>query len=278
MIIREVINCVKKNHPPLSRPDTVDVVKFGDEEKECTGVAVTCFASAEVIRQAAALGDNLIIVHEPLFYNHRDDVDWLADNEIYREKIKLLEDTGIVIWRDHDHIHGGLPMKEGKPYMDGIFYGLMQELGWEAYLHKYKNMPLIYHIPETTGGALAEMLCETLNLTGLRVVGDLETKVKTVFFCEHIFGGGNGDNEIISLCESEEIDALIPLEIVDWTLSSYVRDSVQLGRPRVLLEMGHFNVEELGMKYMTRWLPEQLGGSIPVHYIQSGDSFSYLKK
>lgn len=278
MKISEVISCVKSNHPPLSRPDTVDVVKFGDEEKECTGVAITCFASADVIRQAAALGTNLVIVHEPIFYNDRDHVDWLAGNEIYREKVRLLEETGIVVWRDHDHIHGGRPMKEGKPYMDGIFYGLMQELGWESYLHKYENMPLIYHIPETTGRGLAEFFCKTLNLSGLRVVGDINTKVKNVFFCEHINGHGEMDNEIISLCESEEIDALIPLEIVDWTLSSYVRDSVQLGRPRVMLEMGHFNFEELGMKYMTRWLPEKLGGNIPVHYIQSGDSFSYFQK
>ena len=275
MKIREVIETIVENHPPLSRPDTVDVVKFGDPEKECTGVGITCFASSDTIRRAAELGVNLLVVHEPLFFNDRDNTDWLGNDPVFKAKKKLLDETGIVIWRDHDHIHGGRPMKEGKPYMDGIFYGIMQELGWSEYLYKYPNMPLIYHIPETTGRELGNMLVKKLNLNGMRIVGDLDTKVRNVFICEHVMGR-EMDYELMQITESEEIDALIPLEIVDWSLSEYVRDSCQLGRPRILLEMGHFNFEELGMKYITRWLPEKLGGTIPVYYIQSGDGFGYV--
>ena len=202
-------------------------------------------------------------------------MDWLKGDPVYKAKTALLDETGVVIWRDHDHIHGGRPMKGGKPYMDGIFYGIMQELGWESYLHKYDNMPLIYHIPETTGRELAAMFQKKLNLNGVRVVGDPDTVVRNVFICEHV-NGRDMDQELIDITRDEEIDALIPLEIVDWTLSEYVRDSCQLGRPRVLLEMGHFNFEELGMRYMTEWIPEIVGPDVPVHYIQSGDGFQYL--
>lgn len=275
MKISEVINEIVARHPPMERPDTVDVVKYGDPEKECTGVAVTCYAASNVIRKAAELGVNLIVVHEPTFFNDRDHVDWLENDPVYKAKTALLDETGIVIWRDHDHIHGGRPMKGGKPYMDGIFYGIMQELGWEKYLLKYDNMPLIYHIPETTGRELAAMFRKKLNLNGVRVVGDPDTVVRNVFICEHV-NGHDRDQELIDITRDEKIDALIPLEIVDWTLSEYVRDSCQLGRPRVLLEMGHFNFEELGMRYMTEWIPEIVGSDIPVHYIQSGDSFQYL--
>lgn len=275
MKICEVIDVIKSQHPPLSRQDTVDVVKYGDAEKECTGVVITCYATSDVIRKAAQLGANLIVVHEPIFFNDRDEVDWLKGDPIYAAKCALLDETGVVVWRDHDHIHGGRPMKEGKPYMDGIFYGIMQELAWEKYLHKYPNMPLIYHIPETTGRELAQMFIEKLNLNGIRIVGDPDTKVKKVFICEHV-NGRQMDFELMQITNSEEIDALIPLEVVDWSLSEYVRDSEQLGRPRVMLEMGHFNFEELGMKHMARWLPELLGGEIPVHYVQSGDGFGYI--
>lgn len=176
----------------------------------------------------------------------------LESNPVYAAKCALLDETGVVVWRDHDHIHGGCPMKEGKPYMDGIFYGIMQELGWEKYLHKYPNMPLIYHIPETTGRELARMSIEKLHLNGMRIVGDPDTEVKNVFICEHV-NGRPMDYELMQITNSEDIDALIPLEVVDWYVSEYVRDGVQLGRPRVMLEMGHFNFEELGMRYMTRW-------------------------
>ena len=274
MKISEVIDQIIARHPPV-RPDTVDVVKYGDPDKECTGVAVTCYASVPVIRQCARLGVNLLIVHEPTFYSDRDETDYLADDPIYKAKTALLDETGLVIFRDHDRIHGGPPMKEGKPHMDGMFYGIMQELGWEPYLHKYPNMPLIYHIPETTGQGLAAMFMEKMSLNGMRVVGDPDTVVRNVFICEHVFGDDR-DRELIQITEAEDIDALISLEVVDWTLSEYVRDSAALGRPRVLLEMGHFNFEELGMGHMTSWLPEIVGPDIPVHFLPSGDSFQYI--
>ena len=276
MKISEIIEHLIARHPPAAA-DTVDVVKYGDAAKECTGVAVTCYASVPVIRECARLGVNLLIVHEPTFYNGQDDVAWLADDPIFKAKTALLDETGIVIFRDHDRIHGGPPMDYGQQHMDGIFYGLMRELGWDDYLHLYPNKPLIYHIPETTGRALAAALMEKLNLSGVRVVGDADTVVRNVFFCEHVWGDER-DRKLIEITEAEDIDAIIPLEIVDWTLSEYVRDSAALGRPRVLLEMGHFNFEELGMKHMTRWLPEIVGADTPVYFLPSGDSFQYITR
>ena len=32
------------------------------------------------------------------------------------------------------------------------------------------------------------------------------------------------------------------------------------------------------MKHMLTWLPKLLGGTVPVHYVQSGDGFMYLKR
>jgi putative NIF3 family GTP cyclohydrolase 1 type 2 len=283
MKINEIVKKLNQFHPPVENPHTSDVFKYGDPEAECTGIAVTCFASADVIQQAKALDANFIICHEPVFYEHKDDMQWLADDEVFMAKKKLLDETGIVIWRDHDSIHGGRPMKAGKPYMDGIFYGIMMELGWKDYLVKYDNMPLIYKIPKTTGRQLAEFFKKTFNLSGMRFVGDLDTEIQNVFLCEHIFGNPPRpnqneapDSEIIRIVREEHIDALVPLEIIDWTLSEYIRDATQLGFPKLILEMGHFNVEELGMKFMVQWLPTAIGDEVPIHYVQSGDSFGYI--
>ncbi|MCC8066499.1 MAG: Nif3-like dinuclear metal center hexameric protein [Clostridiales bacterium] len=281
MKIKEIIQKLEAFHPPLEETMTCDLVKIGDASRECTGIVVTCFASTDVIRKAVEENANLIICHEPLFYSHEDTTEWLEGNPVYEEKKKLLEDNQIVVYRDHDHIHGG----HSGQNTDGIFYGIMKELGWEDYCIGDKKKPLLYEIPQTTVPELARFLMEKLNLTGIRVVGSYDTVVRKVFFCEHVQGArpfGNRteipDNEAIKTVCKEQVDVLIPFEIIDWTLSAYIRDSCMENMPKTILEMGHFNVEELGMRHMLQYLPRVIGTDTPVKYIQSGDSFSYITK
>ena len=44
--------------------------------------------------------------------------------------------------------------------------------------------------------------------------------------------------------------------------------------PKLLLEMGHFNCEQLGMKYMVKWLEELLVNQ-RVLFLQCDDVFNY---
>ena len=56
----------------------------------------------------------------------------------------------------------------------------------------------------------------------------------------------------------------------------YIRDSAELGIPKALILLGHFNTEEPGMKFMAEtWLPKVVG-DLPVHFVQSGDGFQYI--
>ena len=180
----------------------------------------------------------------------------------------------IVVWRDHDHIHGGKPSDEAE---DGIYFGIMKELGWEPYLIGPKNKPLLYKIPETDATELGRILTEKLNLTGMRIVGDPHTKVSKVYIWQHIKerDWNGSERRKLLMLDKEEIDAIIPLEMIDWTVCAYIRDSSQLGRARVMFNPGHFNFEEIGMKYMLSYLPS-LVGDTPIHFVQSGDSFGYI--
>lgn len=274
MIISEIINALTAFHPQVDESRTCDTLKWGNAEQECTGIVVSCFASAEVIREAARLGANFIITHEPTFWTHEDETDWLADSEVFKAKRELLNEHGIVIWRDHDRIHGGKPSNNPE-YMDGIFYGIMKELEWEEYKLDYPNKPLLFRIPETDAESLGRFLVEKLNLRGLRILGDRTTKVSTVFFCEHIRDHDWKEKEKISRVEAEHIDALIPFEMIDWSLAAFVRDSSMLGFPKVMYNVGHFNMEELGMKFMAKWLPKVVG-DVPVHHVFSGDAYDYI--
>ena len=56
-----------------------------------------------------------------------------------------------------------------------------------------------------------------------------------------------------------------------------MRDGMMLGDSKAILAVGHFNVEEPGMKYMLRWLPEALGTeAVPSWFVQSGDMNTFL--
>ncbi len=281
MTIQKVIDRLKQYHPQVNEEFTCDRFKTGDPDVECSGIIITTVVTMEVIKETIAKGANLIICHEPLFYSNADETDWLKDNAVFQEKKALLDGHGIAVWRDHDHMHGGKPspMPVNK---DMIFYGIMKTLGWEKYLIGNEKKPLSYEIPETTVGELAGQLIEKLNLKGARVVGDMDAKIRRVFLCEHVtganWGGHDKDSECIEKIEQNGYEVMLPLEIVDWTLTSYVRDAAQQGRPKALIEIGHFNLEEAGMKYMTQWLPEAIGIKIPVAFVQSGDGFSYISR
>lgn len=277
MKIKEVIEKLEQFHHPVNPEHTCDVFKCGDPEQECTGIAVTCFATVNVIKQAAEQGLNLIIVHEPTFYTHDDKTDWLEGSPVFEAKKKLIDDAGIVIWRDHDHMHSDF--KGEFPDPDYIFRGIMNVLGWEEYLVESERKPLLYKIPETTVRGLVDELTLKLNLNGARIIGDPDGKVSKVFIAEHISARGDQDCQKILRSEKEEFDVMIPLETIDWTILEYITDSTQLGRSRAVISMGHFNFEEPGMKYMAEsWLPEVVGTELPIKFIQSGDIYSYIAK
>ena len=125
MKIREVVEIILAYHPNLPGYKGCDDYKCGDPEAECTGVVTALTPNISVIRKAIELGANLIVVHEPTFYTSADEAGWFEpfENSVYEEKQKLLNDHGIVVWRDHDHMHANRP--------DSIFTGVLKYLGWE---------------------------------------------------------------------------------------------------------------------------------------------------
>src|SRR6187401_83865 len=86
---REVIERIKTHVNVPWSEQTVDTFKAGDPDTPVTGVAVTMMATFDVIRRAAAAGQNLVITHEPTFYGHQDDVTALEQEQdaVYKAKI-----------------------------------------------------------------------------------------------------------------------------------------------------------------------------------------------
>lgn len=149
---------------------TVDTFKAGDPNTPATGIAVTMMATLDVLQRAAANGQNLIITHEPMFFNHYDDKpEGMDENDaVWTEKRAFIEQHKLIIWRLHDHWHMRKP--------DGIQEGMTPALGWEKYQNP-ENQNL-YTLPETTPEKLATDVAKRLDTPVVRVVGNPEMKVK----------------------------------------------------------------------------------------------------
>lgn len=81
---REVVQRIQDHVGVPWQKETVDTFKVCDPDIKVTGIAVTMMATFDVLQRAAASGANLIITHEPTFYNHLDDF-----NEIHKKRTTL---------------------------------------------------------------------------------------------------------------------------------------------------------------------------------------------
>lgn len=279
MKINEVIKEIKAScrgvefGKPIDPVTTRDQILFGDGENECTGITVTCFANINVINAAIANGTNLIISHESLFWNHGDHTDWLKDNTAFQKKEKALREAGITVWRFHDYIHSGISIGNGD-YSDGIFYGLMREMGWQRFMIARKEKPLLYRFAPISARDLAAKIMEVGKFNGVKVIGNPDTVITKLFIAEHIME--RNDNEKIVKINDEDIDAIMTLELIDWTVAEYMRDASLLGENKVILDFGHFNTEELGMRYLVTYLPTVLSEKLPVYFSAQADMYNYL--
>ena len=275
---KEVIQTIISHHynewlgREIQPETTRDKILWGDGEEECTGIVTTIYASVEVIRRAVEVGANLIICHESLFWNHGDHTDWLEDFDTFQQKRQLLTDNHITVWRDHDYIHAGMDWKGHR--VDGIFYGLLTQLGWAEYVQGNVIFPICLEIPRIKTSELAAMLMERMGLNGVKCIGDADGYSQHIYIPQHIMGR---DNDKIEKMETEDIDTVIAMECIDYTLGIYTRDAAMLGKNRRILAVGHFNLEEPGMKWFGEtWLPTILPQELPVRFISAGDMFRYF--
>jgi len=250
---------------PAEPPDaTVDRILFGSPQAEVTGIAVTFLASQSVLEQAAALGANFVISHEGIFYSHHAGGDHLNGDPVFLAKRKWIEQSGIVVYRLHDHIHRCRP--------DGITAGLVKALEWESYVREVRPESSIVRLPELSLRELAAHVKDKLGLAALRVVGDLSMPCSRVGL---LAGYRGGAATAIPLLGREDVDAVIAGEGPEWETPEYVRDAMRQGRKKALVLIGHAASEEPGMRALAVKLREALP-DIPVRFIADRPVFQIV--
>ncbi|MCC7164722.1 MAG: Nif3-like dinuclear metal center hexameric protein [Anaerolineae bacterium] len=260
MTIHQAIDTILADIPGAPFAETVDTFKVGDTSRELSGIIVCFLATARVIEHAAKIGANLIITHEPLFYNHLDETDWLENDAVFRSKQALLAKHQLVVWRFHDYLHSIPP--------DSTVVGLMNELGWQPDTSADKLA--FTNIPPTSLGELAKMVQARLGLRTIRLVGSLNLSCRRVAVLP---GFPPARWQIGAL--NAGADVLIAGEIHEWETSEYVRDANALGHHKGVIVIGHAASEEPGMRMMTKWIAEKLP-DVPIQFVPTINPFHYL--
>lgn len=259
--VGQIMDAFIREAPGAPFSNTVDTLKAGSRDVVVTGIITTMFATVDVIRKAIALGANFIIAHEPTFYNHADETDWLKDDDVYRFKADLLKKHNIVVWRNHDYIHSVQP--------DGVRKGLVEQLGWQRL---EGSNHIVYNLPSVmTLKALIDDLKQKLNIAAVRYIGAPADSCKKVLLLP---GASGGRNQIRSISNTKP-DVLVCGEVSEWETAEYVRDAREAGKHLSLIVLGHIASEEPGSAFMAKWLQAKFP-DIKTTHIATGSSLSFL--
>jgi len=257
----EIIKRIQEHVGVPWQKETVDTFKAGDPETRVTGVAVTMMATYDVLERAAAAGQNLVITHEPTFYNHLDEFTEIPEKEsdpVLAQKLAFIKEHHLVVWRFHDHWHMRQP--------DGIEAGMVHALGWEAFQDKQNQY--YFTIPETTLEKLAAELKARLSLHTMRVVGDPKQKITRVALSP----GAAGMQREIGALEKPEVQLLITGESREWETVEYAADAMSEKKQKALIVLGHIPSEQAGMEECVRWL-KPLVPEVPVVFVPAKQPF-----
>ena len=251
----EAIQRIEKRYTSELPPNTVDTIKAGDPSTPVTGVATTFLDTVDVLREAARRGANLVITHEPTFYNHLDDKAFFADDPVYREKLAFIGQHHMVVFRLHDGIHTASP--------DPMTLALARAVGWQSYIDG--SNPSFLTIPKTTLLDLSRMLAKKLNAQTLRVIGDPSLSITHVA----VRPGASGLQKQVLALRRDDVEVLIAGEAAEWEAVEYARDASAQGRHKALILLGHEVSEEDGMKQCADDL-RPLFPELPVVFIPAG--------
>ena len=258
---REVVARIQQQVGVPWQIDTVDTFKAGDPDTPVTGVAVTMMATLDVLQRAAAAGENLIITHEPTFFDHMDVTDQLPEKDkdpVLTEKKLFISKHGLVVWRFHDHWHARNP--------DGIEAGMVHALGWEKFQDAHNQY--LFDIPETPLEKLASDIKRQLGIHIVRVVGDPGLRVTKVAMAP----GAAGFSNHAKALEMPGVQTLVIGEAQEWETVEYVADAASEGKQKSLIILSHIPSEQAGMEECTRWL-KTFVSEVPIQFVPAHEPF-----
>ena len=253
---QQVVERIQKNVGVPWKTPTRDVFKAGDPNTPVRGIATSVMCTFDVLERAVKAGRNLIVTHEPTFWNDQDLTGELTGDAVYLAKTEFIRKHNAVIWRFHDHWHARKP--------DAMLVGLGESFGWKG--HQADETYRTYNIPPTTLGALAKDLKRRLKDRAIRVIGNPETKISKA-----AINPGSTSLQVV-LKFLPQVDVFVAGEPREWEGPEYAQDAITAGQQKAMIMIGHEPSEDPGMRLCAEWLKTFIS-EVPVEWIPAADPF-----
>jgi len=239
--------------------NTCDTLKAGDPDRELHRVAVAMLPTVEVIKAAHEWGADFLLVHEPMYFNHRDEH---SDDPVEVEKRTLINETGMTVWRYHDHPHATRP--------DIIDEGALRSLAPEpdVKIDADRTTRLRLRSP-LTPAELAAVIEEKWGLRHVRICGAKDAPCRNVT----LQLGAPSQKAAFAELQRPECEIIIAGEISEWSICEYARDAAALGYNKAVLILGHEGSEKAGMMYTAEIVKEK-HPELEVKYFESGETYA----
>jgi putative NIF3 family GTP cyclohydrolase 1 type 2 len=216
--------------------------------------------SFAAVRAAVERGVDLLIAHEPTFYNHRDD---RPDNRpVAMEKLRYVNEHGLVILRNHD-CWDRWP-KIGIPWAWGRFLGFSGDpvkTGASGYQHRYDMAPVSL-------GEFARRVarkCAGIGEAMVQVTGDPAQKVSKI-------GVGTGCGCGIDAYLEMGCDCSI---VCDDGSCYWAGIQMAEDMGHAVIRVNHGTSEEPGMVTLTQYINENFAG-VRAEHLPLGSTFRLM--
>lgn len=246
---------------PGDYTETCDTLKAGSPDAEVSRIAVCCFTTPQVIRDAAAWGAQLLITHEPTFYDHWDRE---PTSPVGVAKRRMIEETGMTVYRYHDHPHMAPE--------DLICAGEIEALKLPGHVSYKSGFGVTHYILDTpiTPRDLAAHIEREWDLRHVRIAGTTDKP------CTHLVLAWGTPGRILEELAGEG-EIVLTGEACEWREAEYVRDADELGFRKALLVLSHCGSERDGMKYIAG-LIEKRFPELEVKYFRSEEVYTYTDR
>lgn len=236
----------------LDPKQTVDQIIVGDPEKEIRRIVVTWMPSFDALRKAVDRGYDMMVTHEPTFWDHIHDRENAAKSDLGRAKHEFIETSGLVVLRIHD-VWDRMP-RIGIPWAWAQFL----DLGSEPAAMTNGNMLHRYDIEPVRFSELAARIAARTARIGepqVQAVGDPDCLVSKV-------GVGTGCACGIDRYRSMGCDVSIVCDDGScyWANLQHAADE---GHP--FIRVNHGTSEEPGMVSLTQYINGHIPGVTAEH-------------
>jgi putative NIF3 family GTP cyclohydrolase 1 type 2 len=265
---------------------SVDTFLAGNRDSEVKGIVTTYAPSLEVLRQAVAVGKNMIIGRESPFWARGTapgagrgagapggakaapaggrGQQSMDSDPIFRMKRDYIAANNLIVYRFFDNWNARQP--------DGQLQGLAKALGWEKSYIPSGGEPWaknngFFAIPPATLKETAQSIKKTLKMKGMRIAGDPETRVTKAALSHGMYYLA----DIRKLLAEPGVDLVIVGEPM-WEneVAAYFFDVVASGQKKGMIVLGQEVSEEPGSGEMAAWLKSFIS-EVPIEWIPTGE-------